>query len=68
MLFVTYILFRSVRDSEIKLLAIAGCDSTFAFEDRLEIIQEGITKKEKAVLDASKSEVEAVRTLKMQVS
>lgn len=68
MLLVTYLLFRSVRDSEMKLLAIAGCDSSFDYEDRLEIIQEKITKRERAILDEAKSDVDAVKTMKMQVS
>ena len=64
--FVSFFLFRAVRNSELKLLTIAGCETTFQYEDRLEIIQDGISRKEKAVLDAARDNVEAVKVLKVQ--
>ncbi|GMH78978.1 hypothetical protein TL16_g07995 [Triparma laevis f. inornata] len=56
----------AVRNAELKLLNIAGCDTTFQYEDRLEIIQDGISRKEQAVLDATKDNVEAVKALKIK--
>jgi len=46
LLLVTYMLFRSVRTAEIKLLNVAGCDNTFAYEDKLEVIQDNLSRNE----------------------
>ncbi|GMH74551.1 hypothetical protein TrRE_jg13455 [Triparma retinervis] len=50
LLLIAVLLRRAVRTAEMKLLMVAGCDTTFTYEDKLEMIQEKLTKEEMKLL------------------
>ena len=66
LLFVCVWLYFAVRNVELKLLSVAGCEDTFEYENKLEILQDKIIQSNKKLLSLSDDDAEIVRIKREQ--